>query len=113
MDVERTLQFLVESHAQFVSDLHELRATTQKNHNDLVSVVREIAEILRAAEEDRRLAEQDRLRTEAENREAHKRFEELHRETDERFHVLIKMMDEWIRERRNGRDAPDKPPTTP
>jgi len=111
MDVERTMQFLLEGQAQFQADLQELRALTRKNtedHNALVGVVRELAQILRQAEEDRRRAEEDRRQAEEENRRAHQRFEELHRETDERFNVLIKMMDEWIRNRRNGR-ASDTP----
>jgi len=126
MDIERTLQFVVENQAQFVADLQELRAVTQKtaslqleqakNHNELIGVVRDLAEIQRRSEEDRRRAEEewrrgeeDRRRAEEENRLAHQRFEELHRETDQRFNILIKMMDEWIRERRNGRGAPDTP----
>lgn len=112
VDLERTVQFLVETQAQFAADLQQLRSISlnlahlqteqAKNHNDLSAVVREIAEILRRAEQERLRAEEERRRAEEENRKAHLRFEETHRESDERFNALIKMMDEWIRERRRN-----------
>jgi RNase H-fold protein (predicted Holliday junction resolvase) len=40
------------------------------------------------------------------NERDHRRFEEFHREVDERFNVLIKMMDEWIRSQRNQNGRP-------
>lgn len=119
MDIEQTLQLIVENQAQFVTDLQELRALTltiasaqqeqarvqleqARNHNDLVSVVRDIAEIARQEQEEHR-------RKDEENQRAHQRFEELHLEASERFNILIRMMDDWIRERRNGGTAPQNP----
>ena len=66
---------------------------------------REVAEAQRHHEEEFRRAEEERRLLEKQNRAEHQRFEESHRETNERFTALIKMMDEWIRERRKGNDA--------
>ncbi len=40
-----------------------------------------------------------------EHQQARQENEDFHRGVDERFNALIKMMDEWIRERRNGSDG--------
>ncbi len=120
MEVERTLQFVLETQARFAADLQKLGslvvdvarngAETARLQAEQAANLASLTEIVRLSEEDRRRAEEDRRRAEQENREAHRRYEEAHRryelihqETDERFSALIKMMDEWIRERRNNR----------
>ena len=96
MDIERTdpqqdRQRVAEDMKQvrsFVIDTARLQSDQVKNHNELLEVVRTMAEVQRQAEQ--------------ENRAAHRSYEETHREMDERFNALIRMMDEWIRERRRG-----------
>ncbi len=122
MDIERILEFVVQTQAQFATDLQELRslvvevarggAETSRLQTEQAGIVRNVVELVhlmeedrRRAEADRRRAEEDRRRAEAENREAHRRYEIAHQEADERFSAIIKMMDEWIRESREKRNG--------
>ena len=111
MDVEHTIEFILQTQAKMVAEQEQFRADLQglrQAQERQSEIVGELIGIMRQAEEERLKAEQERRRAEEENRQAHRRFEEQHRETDERFSILIKMMDEWIRERRNNR-----PPESP
>lgn len=103
-----------------MTDLAELRSlnldwakrTTQiaQLQANQAEIVQSLAEVVRQAEEERRQFEKERRQVEEDNRQAHQRFDLLHQEIDERFSALIKMMDEWIRERRNNGRPPDPAP---
>ncbi len=99
MDIEKSIEFLLQAqakteaalaqHAQ-ANKLEQQQLTQQQiqlaeNMNRLVDVVADIAD--------------SQQRFQEENRLAHQRYDAAHRETDERFNALIKMMDEWVRER--------------
>lgn len=123
------MQFLLDQQAQTEAVVRRLGEGQQKmeaaqvqiaeNLIQITDIVREVAEAqrrneegFRRAEEARRRheeefrrAEEDRRSAEAQNRAEHKSFEESRQETNERFNALIKMMDEWIRERRKGNGA--------
>ena len=99
MDIEKSIEFLLQAqakteaalaqHAQ-ANKLEQQQLTQQQlqlaeNMNRLVDVVADIAD--------------SQQRFQEENRLAHQRYDAAHRETGERFNALIKMMDEWVRER--------------
>ncbi len=106
MDIEKSIEFLLQAqakteaalaqHAQ-ANKLEQQQLTQQQiqlaeNMNRLVDVVADIAD-------SQRRNEATLQRFQEENRLAHQRYDAAHRETDERFNALIKMMDEWVRER--------------
>ena len=74
---------LAEVQQRFGDGLGRLEATQTQLAENLIS----LADIVR------QFAER--------NQREHEKFEEFHRGVDERFAVLIKMMDEWIRNQRN------------
>ena len=102
MDIEKSIEFLLQAQAKTDAALARLAQSDEgtrreqekltrqqvqfgENMNRLVDVVADIADSQRRFQE--------------ENRLAHQRYDEAHRETDQRFNALIKMMDEWVRER--------------
>lgn len=105
MDVERTMQFILEHQAQFTADIQQLQsvaANLYTLHEELArkltavtDVVHDVAQIQKQAEEEKLLAEQQRQSAEEENRKAHQRYEEAHRATEERLNILIRHFDEW------------------
>lgn len=95
MDTERTMQFILETQARIVADHERYQAEHARlhvehaaEHKTLLGMIRGLLDIQRQAEEDRRRADD-------EHRQEHRRI-------DDHFGILIKMMDEWIRERRNN-----------
>ena len=105
MDVERTMQFILEHQAQFTADIQQLQSVTANLYTlhgvlakklvAVTDVVHEVAQIQKQAEEERLLAGQQRQSEEEENRKAHRRYEEAHRATEERLNILIQHFDEW------------------
>jgi hypothetical protein len=111
VDVEKTIEFILQAQAETEARLQRFADRTEaqqlqlaENLTRVVDVIAQIAETQRRnAEETQRLREEFRRHQEEtrryqdETRRAHERFDALHQETDERLHALIKMMDEWIR----------------
>ena len=106
MDIEKSIEFLLQAQAKTEAALAQLAQTNKleqqqltqqqvqlaENMNRLVDIVADVADSQRQNEEALQ-------RFQEENRLAHQRYDAAHRETDERFNALIKMMDEWVRER--------------
>ena len=118
MDVERTIEFILQQHARteaIMQRMSERDDQLAEGQRTLAEGQRTLAEshqrfqagLERLEETEVRLAENlvsltDIVRQFAErNQREHEQFKEFHRGVDERFDVLIKMMDEWIREQRN------------
>ena len=101
MDIEKAMQFIVERQAQTEAILQqsaEEHKRLEANLITLTDIVRQVAEAQQRHEEQfQRHEEQFQLHREED--------EAFHREVDERFNALIKMMDEWIRNQRNGNGA--------
>jgi len=111
MDVERTIEFILQQHARteaMMQRLEEGQKRSEENQLRLGENLRNSWEAIDALTEGltgltrnlgtvtdlvRELSEQ--------NQQEHGRFEEFHRGVDQRFDILIKMMDEWIRTQRN------------
>ena len=108
MGIEKAMQFIVERQAQTEAILQrtaEDRKQAAEDHKrleashvrlgenliTLTDIVRQVAEAQQRHEEQ---FQRHRVEDEA-----------FHREVDERFNALIKMMDEWIRNQRNGNGA--------
>ena len=109
MDVEGTIEFILQQHARTESMMQRLEA----GHKVLEeSQQRSREEIGTLTASQTRLAENlitltDLVRQISEQNERdHQRFDEFHREVDERFNALIQMMDEWIRGQRNQNGRP-------
>ena len=108
MDLEKSMQFLLDQQARTEAVVQRLGEGQQRmeaaqvqlaeNLIQITDIVREVAEAQRRNEEERRRAEEQ-------NRKEHQSFEESRQETNQRFTALINMMDEWIRERRKGNGA--------
>ncbi len=106
MDIEKSIEFLLQAQAKTEAALAQLAQTNKleqqqltqqqvqlaENMNRLVDIVADVADSQRQNEEALQ-------RFQEENRLTHQRYDAAHRETDERFNALIKMMDEWVRER--------------
>ncbi len=111
MDVERTIEFILQQNARtdaIMQRMSERDDQLAEGQRTLAEGQRTLAESHQRFEEtEARLAENlisltDIVRQFAErNQREHEQFKEFHRGVDERFDVLIKMMDEWIREQRN------------
>ena len=102
VQTEAILQQLTERNTQTDEQTKPFRASkTRQTEKE-----RELADILRRHEEQQRRRQQEHRRAEEEYRRARQDNEEFHRGVDERFDALIKMMDEWIRKRRNGSNGP-------
>ena len=111
MDVEKTIEFILQQHARTEAIMQRM----SERDDQLAEGQRTLAEshqrfqagLERLEETQARLADNlisltDIVRQFAErNQREHEQFDEFHRGVDERFDVLIKMMDEWIREQRN------------
>ena len=97
MDVEKTIEFILQQHARteaIMQRTSERQDQLAEGQQRFEATQTQLAENLMSLTDIVRLfAEQ--------NHQDHQRFEEFHRGVDERFAVLIKMMDEWIREQRN------------
>ena len=115
MDLEKAMQFLLDQQARTEAVVQRLGEGQQRmeaaqvqlaeNLIQITDIVREVAEAQRRHEEEFQRAEEERRRAEEQNRKEHQSFEASRQETNERFNALIKMMDEWIRERRKGNGA--------
>ena len=108
MDLEKAMQFLLDQQARTESVVQRLGKGQQKieaNQVQLAENLIQITDIVREVAEAQRRNEEDRRRAEEQSRAEHQRFEEFNQETNERFNALVKMMDEWIRERRKGNGA--------
>ena len=107
MDVEKTIQFVLESQAQTeagIQRLTEQQAQTEAGIQRLTEQMERLTVAqVRVAENVLALTEIVQEQAE-ENQRARQANEEFHRGVDERFTALIKMMDEWIRNqgRSNG-----------
>ena len=116
MDLEKTMEFIVENLAHTSARLGEvsvklnklaevqvLQAQVLDSHEDrlnrITDVLGQIAEMQRATEEELKAFAQ-------ETREAIQEREEAGRHTDERLNALIKIVDDLIR--RDGRRRPRK-----
>ena len=109
MDVERTIEFILQERARTeaimqrtgerVDQLAEAQRRSGEGLDQLEATQTQLAEnLITLADIVRQFAEQ--------NQREHQKFEEFHRGVDERFNVLIKMMDEWISEQRNRNGGP-------
>ena len=109
MDLERTMQFVLDRQAKAEAEMEQLRSVAAnlfELHDRLSSQISNLARIVREIAEEN---QQAHLRYEEAHRqyeEAHRRFEELHEENEARFNALIQMMDDWIRERRKNNGSP-------
>ena len=118
MDIEKSIEFLLQAQAKTEAALAQLAQTNKLEQQQLTQQQQQLAQQqVQLAESLSRLVdvvadiaasqrqnEETLQRFQEENRLAHQRYDAAHRETDQRFNALIKMMDEWIRERgkRNG-----------
>ena len=100
MDVEKTIQFILNTEARtdarlerLSADIQGLTATQAQLGENLVKLVDLVHQIA-----------QENWQAHERYDEAHTENQEFHREVGERFNALIKMMDEWIRRQghRNG-----------
>lgn len=106
MDLEREMELMHDRQARVEAEMERMeriQAGTVQACEELSAQIKNIARIVEDIAIGHKQAEE-------ENREAHRRYEEAHRqaeearkETDERFNILVKMMDEWIRERGKNR----------
>ena len=113
MDVEKTIEFILQQHARTEAMMEEshqrLEGSQTRLAQNLITLTDLVRQISEQNESDHQRFEE---RIEAligmseQNERDHRRFEEFHREVDERFNVLIKMMDEWIRSQRNQNGRP-------
>ena len=132
MDVERTIEFILQQHARTEAMMQRLEESQKRSEENQLrldeSQLRLGESQLRLGENQLRLGENLRNSWEAidaltegltgltrnlgtvtdlvrelseQNQQEHGRFEEFHRGVDQRFDILIKMMDEWIRTQRN------------
>jgi len=118
MDVERTIEFILQQHARteaMMQRLEEGQKRSEENQLRLGENQLRLGENLRNSWEaidaltegltglTRNLGTVTDLVRELseQNQQEHGRFEEFHRGVDQRFDILIKMMDEWIRTQRN------------
>lgn len=102
------MQFLLDQQAQTEAVVRRLGEGQQKMEAAQVQIAEnliQITDIVREVAEAQRRNEEEFRRAEEQNRAEHKSFEESRQETNERFNALVKMMDEWIRERRRGNGA--------
>ncbi len=113
MDIEKSIEFLLQAQAKTEAALAQLAQTSKleqqqltqqqlqlaENMNRLVDIVSEIADFQRQSEQTLHRFQEQVSRAEEENRLAHQRYDEAHRETDARFSALIKTVDELIRRR--------------
>lgn len=109
MDVKKTVEFILQQHARTEAMMQRLEGShkvlersPQRSSEDIRSLTASQAQL---AESLITLTDIERKVTE-QNAEDRRRFEEIHREVDERFHVFIKTMDEWIRGQRNQNGRP-------
>jgi hypothetical protein len=118
MDVEKTVQFILDTQARTEAALErvsgEIQSLTVSQARLAESTVRFADLVQQMAQEnwqaheryDKAVERHDKLHSDADERYRKQRAEneEFHREVEERFNALIKMMDEWIRNqgRRNG-----------
>ena len=108
MDVEKTMQFILEGHAQTeailrrtAEDQKRLKAIQVHISKDLLAlkgIVGRVPEVQQRHEKQFQRREEELKRRREEN-------EAFHREVDERFKAFIKMMEERIRNRRKGNAA--------
>ena len=120
MDVEKTIEFILQQHARTEAMMEEshqrLEGSQTRLAQNLITLTDLVRQISEQNESDhQRFEELHRgaderidalIRMSEQNERDHRRFEEFHREVDERFNVLIKMMDEWIRSQRNQNGRP-------
>lgn len=100
MDVERTMQFILEHQAQFTADIQQLQsvaANLYTLHAELARKIDAVAGIVGEVAEIQKNSELEREAAEEENRKAHRRYEEAHQATEERLNILIQHFDEWAR----------------
>lgn len=101
MDLEKAMQFIVERQTQTEAILQQAaedHKRVEANHVRLGENLITLTDIVRQLAEAQQRHEEQFQRHREED-------EAFHREVDERFNALIKMMDEWIRNQRNGKGA--------
>lgn len=111
MEVERTIEFILQQHARTEAMMQRLEKSQERSEENQLRLGEnqrnswEAIDALTAAQP--RLAENlgavtDLVREVSGQIERDRqRFEVLHRGVEERFDVLIKMMNEWVRGQRN------------
>jgi methyl-accepting chemotaxis protein len=95
MDVERTIEFLLKQQAQLTSTVNELAGTVSKltssverNQVQIDSIAGAIHVLIKVSEE---------------NRQAVQRVDQKSEETRDNLNALIKIVDDLVRRRDNGR----------
>ena len=123
MDVEKAIESIVESQARSETRAEareaQAKAFREQMEGNQLKIAQNLARItdamakliearhedegrLRLWQEENRRKHEENERKHKENLRQHKEYELKHREADEKFSALISMMDEWIRNRRNG-----------
>ena len=108
MDLEKTMQFILERQAQTEAILQQAaedHKQVEANHVRLGENLITLTDIVRQVAEAQQRHEERFQRHEEQFQRKREEDEAFHREVDERFNALIKMMDEWIRNQRNGKGA--------
>jgi hypothetical protein len=93
MDVEQTIQFILQSQAQMQANVgrhEEMIATLAKSHDRVSAAILDLTEVMRRMkiETDERFRETD---------EQIKDLARMQRETREDLNIVIRAMDDWIR----------------
>ena len=102
MDIDKAIQFILDSQARAESEIQAARQKAEEYRQEAKENDRRIEGKLEKLTDLVKMIAELQLSHQKENERKHAEYELKHAEANEKFTALIAMMDEWIRNRRNG-----------
>ncbi len=102
MDIDKAIQFILDSQARAESEIQAARQKAEEYRQEAKENDRRIEGKLEKLTDLVKMIAELQLSHQEENERKHAEYELKHAEANEKFTALIAMMDEWIRNRRNG-----------